>query len=42
MAAKLAIAARIDFYSKKAYPELVAQMEKRVRELSKPAIREQV
>ncbi|MGA3358633.1 MAG: NOP5/NOP56 family protein [Halobacteriota archaeon] len=42
MAAKLAIAARIDFYSKKAYPELVAQMEKRARELSKPAIREQV
>ena len=42
MAAKLAIAARLDFYSKKAYPELVAQMEKRVRELSKPAIREQV
>jgi nucleolar protein 56 len=42
MAAKLAIAARIDFYSKKVYPELVAQMEKRARELSKPAIREQV
>lgn len=42
MAAKMAIASRLDFYSKKAYPELVAQMEKRIRELSKPAIREQV
>jgi nucleolar protein 56 len=42
MAAKLAIAARLDFYSKKVYPELVAQMDKRARELSKPAIREQV
>jgi nucleolar protein 56 len=38
MAAKLAIAARIDFYSKKAHPELLAQMEKRARELNKPAI----
>jgi nucleolar protein 56 len=42
MAAKLAIAARIDFYSKKVHPELLAQMEKRARELNKPAIREQL
>jgi len=42
MAAKLAIAARIDFYSKKVHPELLAQMEKRARELNKPAIREQI
>jgi len=39
MAAKLAIAARLDFYSKKAHPELLAQMEKRVRELNKPQTR---
>jgi len=40
MAAKLAIAARIDFYSKKAHPELLAQMEKRARELHVPAKRD--
>jgi nucleolar protein 56 len=34
MAAKLAIAARIDFYSKKVHPELLAQMEKRIREIN--------
>ncbi|MGZ4853456.1 MAG: NOP5/NOP56 family protein [Halobacteriota archaeon] len=41
LAAKLAIAARLDFYSKEAHPELLAQMEKRVRELYKPAIHDQ-
>jgi len=41
MAAKLAIAARLDFYSKKTHPELLAQVEKRARELYKPAIRDQ-
>jgi len=41
MAAKLAIAARLDFYSKKAHPELLAQMEKRVSEINKPAIHDQ-
>jgi Protein implicated in ribosomal biogenesis, Nop56p homolog len=40
MAAKLAIAARIDFYSKKVHPELLAQMEKRIREINNPAIRD--
>ncbi|MGZ4882370.1 MAG: hypothetical protein ACXV2A_00545 [Halobacteriota archaeon] len=33
LAAKIAIAARLDFYSKKAYPELLSQVEKRVGEL---------
>jgi nucleolar protein 56 len=41
MAAKLAIAARLDFYSKEAHPELLAQMEKRVSEINKPAIHDQ-
>jgi nucleolar protein 56 len=41
MAAKLAIAARLDFYSKKAHPELLAQMEKRIREINSSAIRNQ-
>jgi RNA processing factor Prp31 len=41
MAAKLAIAARLDFYSKKAHPELLAQMEKRIREIINPAIHNQ-
>jgi nucleolar protein 56 len=40
MAAKLAIAARLDFYSKNKHPELLAQMEKRVRQLQKTAIRD--
>jgi nucleolar protein 56 len=40
MAAKLAIAARIDFYSKKVHPELLAQMEKRIREINNTAIRD--
>lgn len=40
MAAKLAIAARLDFYSKKVHPELLAQMEKRIREINNPAIRD--
>jgi nucleolar protein 56 len=40
MAAKLAIAARIDFYSKKVHPELLAQMEKRIREINNPAKRD--
>jgi nucleolar protein 56 len=33
LAAKIAIAARLDFYSKKVYPELLSQVEKRVGEL---------
>ncbi|HYC19458.1 MAG TPA: hypothetical protein VEF35_02395, partial [Candidatus Bathyarchaeia archaeon] len=33
LAAKIAIAARLDFYSKRAYPELLSQVEKRVGEL---------
>jgi len=33
LAAKIAIAARLDFYSKRAYPGLLSQMEKRVGEL---------
>jgi nucleolar protein 56 len=41
MAAKLAIAARVDFYSKKAHPALLAQMEKRIREINNPAVRGQ-
>jgi nucleolar protein 56 len=41
MAAKLAIATRLDFYSKKAHPELLAQMEKRIREIINPAIHNQ-
>jgi nucleolar protein 56 len=41
MAAKLAIAARLDFYSKKTHPELLAQVEKRAKELHKSAIRDQ-
>ncbi|MDD1725398.1 MAG: rRNA biogenesis protein [Euryarchaeota archaeon] len=41
MAAKLAIAARLDFYSKKAHPDLLAQMEKRVREINNPKMHDQ-
>jgi nucleolar protein 56 len=41
MAAKLAIAARLDFYSKKEYPELLAQLEKRASEINKPTIHDQ-
>jgi nucleolar protein 56 len=33
LAAKIAIAARLDFYSKKVYPELLSQVEKRFGEL---------
>ena len=33
LAAKIAIAARVDFYSKRAYPELLSQVEKRIAEL---------
>jgi len=33
LAAKIAIAARLDFYSKKVYPELCSQVEKRVSEM---------
>ncbi len=37
LAAKLAIAARLDFYSKELHPELLAQLEKRTRELHNQA-----
>jgi nucleolar protein 56 len=36
IAAKLAIAARLDFYSKKAYPELFVQLQKRAKSLDNP------
>jgi len=39
MAAKLAIAARLDFYSKEVHPELLAQLEKRAREIHSSTIR---
>jgi len=39
MAAKLAIAARLDFYSKKVHPELLTQLEKRAREIHTSTIR---
>jgi nucleolar protein 56 len=41
LAAKLAIASRLDFYSKDVHPELLAQMEKRARELNTPAKHDQ-
>jgi nucleolar protein 56 len=40
LAAKLAIAARLDFYSKKAYPELFAQLRKRAEDLGKPGTKD--
>ncbi len=40
IAAKLAIAARLDYYSKKAYPELFAQLQKRTEKLGKPGTKD--
>ncbi len=39
LAAKIAIAARLDFYSKESYPDLIAQLEKRIGELIPPSHR---
>jgi len=42
IAAKIAIAARLDFYSKQAYPALMAQLERRINDLQKPIRRDPV
>jgi nucleolar protein 56 len=40
IAAKIAIAARLDFYSKRAYPELFAQLQQRTENLGKPGTKD--
>jgi nucleolar protein 56 len=40
IAAKLAIAARLDFYSKSVHPELFAQLQKRTENLEKPGTKD--
>lgn len=40
IASKIAIAARLDFYSKQTYPALMVQLERRINELQKPIRRD--